>query len=307
MWLKKYLALPQERPLWAFVTDQIVFKFAQKAPVVKERNKINWILQSWNVTKTKEGKVPSYIKMMLKVERKYNIGYDVISAGKTQRRKMPIWHHIGVLDNYSWNKTLAIYLRLTHKIKTVGDLEDFIEKESRHWYCRRLAQKIMEKIPIQLHPSKQEIDDNLDLMPRRLRREREGDNELQYIIDPNTIDARSPVRAIQIFGSYKRYKDKKTRHETKLQMTPIRQTRLVILDTMKIYCTTTEPELSNDQPWYSAGIRIITADIDEMRTYRIDLKRLRESADLLTIIEALKLKGNISIKSNRTDSMLWKL
>ena len=41
MWLKKYLAPPQERPVWAFVTDQIVFKFAQKAPAVKERNKIN--------------------------------------------------------------------------------------------------------------------------------------------------------------------------------------------------------------------------------------------------------------------------
>ena len=85
---------------------------------------------------------------MLKVGRKYNVRYDVISASKTQRRKMPIWHHIGVLDNYSWNKTLAICLRSTHKIKTAGDLEDFIEKGSRHWYCKKLAQKIMEKIPI---------------------------------------------------------------------------------------------------------------------------------------------------------------
>jgi len=148
MWLKKYLAPPQKRPLWVFVTNQIVFKFAQKAPVVKGRNKINWILQSWDISETKEGKVPSYIKTMLKVGRKYNVGYDMISAGKTQRRKMPIWHHIGVLDNYSWNKTLAICLRLTHKIKTIGDLEDFIEKGNSHWHCRRLAQKIMEKIPI---------------------------------------------------------------------------------------------------------------------------------------------------------------
>jgi len=39
--------------------------------------------------------------MMLKVGRKYNVGYDVITTGKNQRRKMPIWHHIGVLNNYS--------------------------------------------------------------------------------------------------------------------------------------------------------------------------------------------------------------
>jgi len=70
---------------------------------------------------------------MLKTGRKYNIGYDAIVAGKYQRRKMLLWHHIGVLDNHSWNKKLALYLRLTHKIKTVGDLEDYLEKDSRHW------------------------------------------------------------------------------------------------------------------------------------------------------------------------------
>jgi len=37
---------------------------------------------------------------MLKIGRKYNIGYDTIVAGKDQRRKMPLWHHVGVLDNH---------------------------------------------------------------------------------------------------------------------------------------------------------------------------------------------------------------
>jgi len=38
---------------------------------------------------------------MLKISRKYNIGYDAIVAGKDQRRKMLLWHHVGVLDNHS--------------------------------------------------------------------------------------------------------------------------------------------------------------------------------------------------------------
>ena len=101
MWLKKYLAPLTERPIWAFVTDQIVFKYTQKAPVVNNRNKINWILQTWDITDTKEKKVPNYIREMLKIGRKYNIGYDTIVAEKDQRRKMPLWHHIGVLDNHS--------------------------------------------------------------------------------------------------------------------------------------------------------------------------------------------------------------
>jgi len=41
MWLKKYLASLTERPIWAFVTDQIVFKYTQKAPAVNDHNKIN--------------------------------------------------------------------------------------------------------------------------------------------------------------------------------------------------------------------------------------------------------------------------
>lgn len=44
IWLKKYLTSVVERPLWAFVIDQVVFKYTQKALVVNNHNKINWIL-----------------------------------------------------------------------------------------------------------------------------------------------------------------------------------------------------------------------------------------------------------------------
>jgi len=36
MWLKKYLAPRTKRPIWAFVTDQLVFKHMQKAPTVND-------------------------------------------------------------------------------------------------------------------------------------------------------------------------------------------------------------------------------------------------------------------------------
>ena len=100
----------------------------QKAPAVNDHNKINWVLQTWDITDTKKRKVPNYIKEMLKISRKYNIDYDAIVAGKDQRRKIPLWHHVGVLDNHSWNKKLASCLKLTHKVKTVGDLKDYLKK-----------------------------------------------------------------------------------------------------------------------------------------------------------------------------------
>ena len=37
---------------------------------------------------------------MLKVRRKYNIDYNIMVANKNQKKKMPIWHHIKILDNY---------------------------------------------------------------------------------------------------------------------------------------------------------------------------------------------------------------
>ena len=146
---------------------------------------------------------------MLKISRKYNINYDAIVAGKDQRRKIPLWHHVGVPDNHSWNKKLASCLKLTHKVKTVGDLKDYLKKDSRYWHCKHLAQTIMNKIPQRLHPSKLEIEDNLDFTPRRLRMKKERNSEIQNTLDPNTINNRSPEKAICIFGSYKRYKKKK--------------------------------------------------------------------------------------------------
>jgi len=73
----------------------------------------------------------------------------------------------------------------------------------------------MEKIPQQLHPSKLEIEDNLDFTPKRLRIEKERNSEIQDTLDPNTIDNRSPEKAIHIFGSYKRYKNKKRKERIK--------------------------------------------------------------------------------------------
>ena len=157
---------------------------------------------------------------MLKIGKKYNIGYDTIVAGKDQRRKMPLWHHVEVLDNHLWNKKLASCLRLNHKVKTVSNLENYLKKDSQHWHCKHLAQTVINKIPQRLHSLKLEIEDNLDFTPRRLRMEKERNDEIQDILDPNTIDNRSPEKAIHIFGSYRKYKNKKEKKRVKTTKNP---------------------------------------------------------------------------------------
>jgi len=247
--------------------------------------------------------VPNYIKEMLKTGRKYNIGYDAIVARKNQRRKMPLWHHIGVLDNHLWNKKLASCLRLTHKIKTVDDLENYLKKDSRHWYCKQLAQIIMNKISQRLHPLKLEIEDNLDFTPRRLRIEKKENNKIWGILDPNTIDNRSPERAIHIFGSYKRYKNKREKKESRLLRTPVKRRADKLPKKIEIYYTVLELRLENNQVWYLGAIRTITDKTDKTKTYCINSNLPKETADILVIIEVLKLRGNVHIKTDRIETI----
>ena len=100
MWLKKYLVPKYKRPDWAYVVDQIIFNNVQKNPKITRQNRISWIFQSWNETRKKDT-IPKFISEMIKIGRKYKIGYDVLEAGPKPRQLLPIWHHIGIEDNYS--------------------------------------------------------------------------------------------------------------------------------------------------------------------------------------------------------------
>ena len=41
---------------------------------------------------------------------------------------MIVWHHVmKPKENYSWNKLVAKCLRETHRVQTVGEVNDFIK------------------------------------------------------------------------------------------------------------------------------------------------------------------------------------
>jgi len=133
--------------------------------------------------------------------------------------------------------------------------------------------------------------------------EKEGNNEIQDILDPNTTDNRSPEKAICIFGSYKRYKDKKGKKESRLLRTPVKIKVNILPKKIEVYYTVLELGPENNQAWYLEAIRIITDKTDETKTYCINLNSPKETADILIIIEALKLRGDIHIKTDRIETM----
>ena len=51
------------------------------------------------------------------------------------------------------------------------------------------------------------------------------------------------------------------------------------------------------------AIRTITDETDETKTYCISLDSPKETADILVIIKALKIKGDIHIRTDRIETM----
>ena len=89
MQLKKYLTPKNKRPDQAYVVDQIIFNNLQKAPKIAKENKISQIFQSWNETGKKDT-IPNFVNEMIKVGRKYKVGYDILEAGPKPRKLLPI-------------------------------------------------------------------------------------------------------------------------------------------------------------------------------------------------------------------------
>jgi len=66
---------------------------------------------------------------MLKAAKKYNTRVQERKTDSHLKGNMIIWHHTyGAKNNYNMNKLASKCLRNNHKIKTVGEMKDYIEK-----------------------------------------------------------------------------------------------------------------------------------------------------------------------------------
>ena len=122
------------------------------------------------------------------------------------------------------------------------------------------------------------------------------------MLDLNTIDKKSLEKAIQIFGLYKRYKDKRKKKSRLLRTLVKRNIRKIPME-IEIYYIVLKPELENNQVQYSEAMKIITKETVKTKTYCISPNSPSKTADLLIIIEALKLKEDVRIKTNRIKVM----
>jgi len=178
MWLKKYLNTPEKRPTWCWVADALIKgdTYLHSTPRVEELARLKWALQTWRTRQGKHSKLPDCIKRMLKVAEKYNVRVQARKTDPSLKGNMIIWHHTyGAKNNYNMNKPASKCLRKNHKIRTVGKMNDYVNKcrqgvtqRCKRHNCLRMAEKLLRTLGERWNPVKcTPYKDNLDHTPRR--------------------------------------------------------------------------------------------------------------------------------------------
>ncbi|KAF9269406.1 hypothetical protein L218DRAFT_983309 [Marasmius fiardii PR-910] len=120
MWLKNYLNLTDERPIWGKVADVLLAAAAPASVTeqnVEPKTKSNYFLQSWE---TKISFLPDNIKRLIKVAKEVNLQADRIAFSGDILKSRPLWYHRGATGkirqpNHSRD---ARCLRDKHNVKT---------------------------------------------------------------------------------------------------------------------------------------------------------------------------------------------
>jgi len=120
---------------------------------------------------------------------------------------MIIWHHTyGAKNNYNMNKLVSKCLRNTHKIKTVGEMNDYIKRcrqgtieKCKKYNCLKMAEKLLKTLGDKWNPIKcTHYKDNLDHTPRRKEANKKiGDGPTLY--NPDITENGELEKTVRIF------------------------------------------------------------------------------------------------------------
>jgi endonuclease/exonuclease/phosphatase family metal-dependent hydrolase len=204
MWIKKWLAPQDKKPIWAHVMNEIIHKNIQKNPHIEEKARISWITQSWHESEGKEAKISLGIRQLLKIARKYNIEMNAPKLNICVKNKLPLWHNINCKDNYLWNKKAARELRELIKVSTIGDLMNYIENETDDKKTRRtIATKLLNNLPEGVNPSNvtpmKVKQDNLELTPTRIEENNQNQDKLTF--NPDVTAKGEHEEEVRIFNN----------------------------------------------------------------------------------------------------------
>ncbi|KAH9835049.1 uncharacterized protein C8Q71DRAFT_676677, partial [Rhodofomes roseus] len=200
MWTKRYLDLTADRPLWAYLVDDLINRnVSPQAGAIRNNAKFNTFLQSWSPSTSKASHLPEYIKRMLKTAKKYNVSFAAVKLDERTKSQLPIWYHIGGTNSLRRlnNTGHSDCLRNCHRIFTIADVQRAIDRHcfttliaSRNDYspescscqacredrergcrhphaCCKSAANLLRQILPKWHPDPLQVNDGLTLTRRR--------------------------------------------------------------------------------------------------------------------------------------------
>ncbi|KAJ7235978.1 hypothetical protein C8J57DRAFT_1088557, partial [Mycena rebaudengoi] len=118
-WLRAYLTFGKKRPMWAFVTDEIMsVKALGSAHNVEKTLRSCPYLQSW---RPKLEDLSDDLKRMIKTGEKYDLQMEALAVSREIQRDMPIWYHAkSTAQRGIFNRGPAVEcLRKKHKVRLV--------------------------------------------------------------------------------------------------------------------------------------------------------------------------------------------
>ncbi len=123
MWLKSYLDFTDDRPIWAFVADDLLAGCVPKDCPMKTRElRVNPFLQNW---KPKARGLPHELTSMIAVAKKYELRMEGLAFSKKIQEARPMWGHAHAnrlrLSRLSTPSKLIACMRAVHAVATVGD------------------------------------------------------------------------------------------------------------------------------------------------------------------------------------------
>ncbi|KAJ7150051.1 hypothetical protein C8R43DRAFT_887526, partial [Mycena crocata] len=123
-WIRSYLRFGPDRPLWAFVADELqaLNILGTHEKVVDKNLRLNVFLQSWNSKRTD---LPHDLNELMKVAMKRDVKMEGLAFERETIRKINIWYHFrSTASRGIFNRGQAtICLKTKHRIQTVGDTE----------------------------------------------------------------------------------------------------------------------------------------------------------------------------------------
>ncbi len=125
MWLRAYLDFGKDRPIWAFLADDLLSMHVTKDCRPRQAGlRINPFLQKW---KPRVHGLPDALDGMMKVARKYGVRLEGLAFSRNILRAMPMWDHAyadrSALGRLIVPSKLLTCLQSKHSACTVGEFE----------------------------------------------------------------------------------------------------------------------------------------------------------------------------------------